>query len=114
MKLGMQQVRVHALEREAVDDLWQRTLSHIPSSYGRLVYLASLRNPDTGRYEHYGLTLNPNNSDANRALRRSHEAIFQEWVSYSLEQKKTDLELYVLTIEQVEKSELIDAWLRLT
>lgn len=110
----MQQVRVHALEREAVDDLWQRTLSHIPSSYGRLVYLASLRNPDTGRYEHYGLTLNPNNSDANRALRRSHEAIFQEWVSYSLEQKKTDLELYVLTIEQVEKSELIDAWLRLT
>ncbi len=110
----MQRIRTHELEREAVDDLWQRTLSHIPSSYGRLVYLASLRNPDTGRYEHYGLSLNPNNADANRALRRSHEAIFQEWVSYSLQQKKGDVELYIATIEQIEKTQLIDAWLRLT
>lgn len=110
----MQRIRPHELERDAVGDLWQRTLSHIPSSYGKLVYLASLRNPDTGRYEHFGLSLNPHNSDANRALRRSHEAIFQEWVTYSLEQKKCDLDLYISTIEQIEKSQLVDAWLRLT
>ena len=92
-----------------------RTLAHIPSSYGKLVYLASLRNPNsTGRYEHFGLAEHPNNADANRALRRSHESIFQEWVNYSLEQKKTDLELYICTIEQVERTELLDAWLRLT
>jgi hypothetical protein len=110
----MEHVRLHHLEQEAVDDLWQRTLGHIPSSYGKLVYLASLRNPDTGRYEHFGLAQHPNNADANRALRHSHEHIFQTWVNYSLAQKKTDLELYISTIEQVEKAELLDAWLRLT
>jgi hypothetical protein len=110
----MENVRQHQLEHEAVDDLWQGTLAHIPSSYGKLVYLASLRNPDTGRYEHFGLAQHPNNADANRALRRSHENIFQTWVNYSLAQKKIDLELYISTIEQVEKAELLDAWLRLT
>jgi hypothetical protein len=110
----MERTRTHELERDAVDDLWQRTLLHIPSAYGRLVYLASLRNPDTGRYEHYGLSLNPNNADANRALRQSHDAIFQEWVSYSLEHKKADLDLYISTIDEIDKAQLIDAWLRLT
>jgi hypothetical protein len=113
-RLGMERIRTYELERDAVDNLWQRTLLHIPSSYGRLVYLASLRNPDTGRYEHYGLSLNPNNADANRAVRQSHEAIFQEWVGYSLEHKKADLDLYITTIEEVDKTQLIDAWLRLT
>jgi hypothetical protein len=110
----MQGFLTHQQERQAVDDLWQRTLSHIPSSYGKLVYLASLRNPDTGRYEHYGLSLNPNNADANRALRRSHESIFQDWVASPLEQKKADLDLYISTIEPIAKSDLLDAWLRLT
>ena len=112
----MERVRLHQWEweQEAVDDLWERTLAHIPSSYGKLVYLASLRNPDTGRYEHFGLAQHPNNADTNRTLRRSHETIFQNWVSCSLEQKKTDLDLYISTIEQVDRAELLDAWLRLT
>mgnify|MGYP001602846473 CR=1 FL=1 len=109
----MQRIRTHEIEREAVDDLWQRTLSHIPSSYGRLVYLAGLRNPDTGRYEHYGLSANPNNAGANRALRRSHEAIFQDWMDFTLEQKKIDLELYITTID-IDRTQLVDAWLRMT
>ena len=110
----MQGFLTHQQEREAVDDLWQRTLSHIPSSYGKLVYLASLRNPDTGRYEHYGLSLNPNNADTNRALRRSHESIFQEWVASPLGEQKADLDLYISTIEPIAKADLVDAWLRLT
>ena len=32
-----------------------RDLPHIQTSYGKLVYLAGLRNPDTGRYEYFGL-----------------------------------------------------------
>jgi hypothetical protein len=110
----MEQARLHQLEHEAVSDLWDRTLTHIPSSYGKLVYLAGLRNPDTGRYEHFGFAQFPNNADANRALRRSHESFFQEWVNYSLEQKKADLELYISTIGQVNRAELLEAWLRLT
>ncbi len=92
-----------------------RDLSHIETSYGRLVYLAGLRNPDTGRYEHFGVTgTGASALDASRALRRIHERVFNEWVSYPLERKKADVELYIAGILQVDRMELIDAWLRLT
>lgn len=94
--------------------LWERDLAHIQTSYGRLVYLAGLRNCDSGRYEHYGCADDPTGNKANRILKQIHEAIFKEWVSYPLERKKADIEFYISGIEQVEKSELIDAWLRLT
>ena len=110
----MEKIRLPQVEHDAVSGLRDRTLTYIPSSYGKLVYLAGLRNLDTGRYEHFGYTQFPNTADANRELRRSHESIFQEWVNYSLEQKKTDLDLYISTIEQVNRTELIEAWLRLT
>lgn len=110
----MLSARVSIGDEGISDDLWVRDLSHIDTSYGRLVYLAGLRNPDTGRYEHYGATGNASGGDANRALRRRHEAIFTEWVSYPLERKKADIELYIASIDQVDRAELIDAWLRLT
>ncbi len=102
-------------ENDASETLWVRDLSQIETSYGRLVYLAGLRNPDTGRYEHYGS--NQAYSGvlvASRALKRVHESIFREWVSYPLERKKADIELYISGIDQLDRAELVDAWLRLT
>ncbi len=87
-----------------------RQLHLIGTSYGRLVYLAGLRNPDTGRYEHFGAP----GEDAGKLLKRAHEALFRDWMTYPLERKKTDIELYIAGITEVDKSELIDAWLRLT
>jgi hypothetical protein len=101
-------------EQQAIDSLWLSNLSHIRTSYGRLVYLAGLRNPDTGRYEHYGDVPDTAAHTTSRALKRLHEAVFRDWIRNSLEQKKADVELYISTIDQVEKAELIDAWLRLT
>jgi hypothetical protein len=87
-------------------------LTQIETFYGRLVYLAGLRDPNTGRYEHYGST--SSRKTTNQTLKRTHEAIFRKWVNLPLEQKKADIELYMSTIEGVNCSELIDAWLRLT
>jgi hypothetical protein len=98
---------------EVSDVIWLRDLSQIQTSYGRLVYLAGLRNADTGRYEHYGST-GSGRSETSRSLKRIHESIFKEWISYPLERKKTDIESYIAAIAQVERAELIDAWLRLT
>jgi hypothetical protein len=107
--------KLNPIEAESTDGLWIRDLSQIATSYGRLVYLAGLRNPDTGRYEHYGSTTGSiSNLVASRTLKRIHETIFKEWVSYPLERKKADIELYIASIDQVERAELIDAWLRLT
>ena len=46
-----------ALDKSAASNLWRNTLSQIPSVFGRLVYVSSLRNSNNGRYEHHGLTL---------------------------------------------------------
>jgi hypothetical protein len=99
--------------RGVADELWLRDLSRIETSYGRLVYLAGLLDPNTGRYEHYGS--GPDNmATANRSLKRIHELIFTEWVTYPLEKKMADVERYIDGINDLGRTQLIDAWLRLT
>jgi len=41
--------------QEAYDDLLNRTLARIPCDLGRLIYLASTRDYNTGNYYHEGL-----------------------------------------------------------
>lgn len=98
---------------EILQDLWARDLSLITSSYGRLVFLAGLRNPDTGRYEYYGCPEATSSSSVSQAVGRLHEEIFREWVSYTLQRKKGDVETYINTLD-IDHADLIDAWLRLT
>jgi hypothetical protein len=107
--------RQYATETDGSDALWIRDLSQIETFYGRLVYLAALRNPDSGRYEHFGSAPGSSSSVmASRNLKRIHETIFRDWVGLSLEHKKADIELYVGSIDQGERRLLVDAWLRLT
>ncbi len=102
-------------EQNTTETLWARDLAQIESSYGKLVYLAGLRNSDNGRYEHYASIVTYSGAlVTSRALKRIHEAIFREWVTYPLERKKADIEIYIAGIDQVNKTELLDAWLRLT
>src|ERR1700751_5396414 len=95
------------------DEIWLRDLSRIATSYGRLVYLAGLLDPNTGRYEHYG-SGPAEMAAASQSLKRIHELIFTEWVGFPLEKKMADVEQYIEAIEDVNRGELIDAWLRLT
>ncbi|HEY6391760.1 MAG TPA: hypothetical protein VIX89_10810 [Bryobacteraceae bacterium] len=83
-----------ALDGTAKSDLWRNTLSRISSVFGRLVYLAKLRNSNSGQYEHYGLTIVFGDLEAHRALKKSHRETFSEWISFSIERQKSDLELY--------------------
>ncbi|MDP9115300.1 MAG: hypothetical protein M3O20_16675, partial [Acidobacteriota bacterium] len=66
------------LERDALADLWKHTLSQIPTVYGRLVYLASLRDPNSGTYRHHGLSASFGREQSIYALRKSHEQTFLE------------------------------------
>jgi hypothetical protein len=100
------------LERGAVPDVWRRTLSQIETIFGRLVYLAGLRDNNTGRYEHHGLALIFGGEDADRALRESHEITFAEWLSFGLEQQKADLDFYLAQLT-ARRRKTIETWLRL-
>ncbi len=100
------------LDRSAAAELWRNTLAQIPSLFGRLVYLASLRDQNTGRYEHHGLAQLFGEEVADEALRDSHAATFQDWLCYTLEQQKTDLDLYLAGLD-TDKRTLLDTWIRL-
>ncbi len=103
-----------AIGTTAADEIWLRDLFLIQTSYGQLVYLAGLLDPNTGRYQHYGSAPGQSEAQANKVLRRCHEAVFREWISYPLGQKMTDVQAYISGLRQVSEIELIDAWLRLT
>jgi hypothetical protein len=100
------------LERGAPADLWRNTLSQIPSVYGRLVYLSSLCGPNTGLYEHHGLGLLFGEDEADRALRKSHEDSFADWLNFSLEQQRADLDLYLSALTGARRA-TIETWIRL-
>jgi hypothetical protein len=87
------------LERSAAADLFKHTLSKIPSVFGRLAYLASLRDANSGTYRHHGLIATFGREESRKALRESHEGVFQEWLDLNLSEKKTDLEDYLKDLE---------------
>ncbi len=101
-----------ALSRDARSDLWRNTLTQIPSVFGRLVYLSSLRDPNTGRYLHHGLALVFGEDEARKALRKSHEQAFAEWLSFNLEQQQADLRLYLSDVSE-DKRTVLETWQKL-
>ncbi len=82
-------------DRSAAADLWRNTLSQIPTTFGRLIYLASLRDQNTGAYNHHGLAQLFGPDETDQTLRQSHSQIFSEWLCFNLEQQKSDLEGYL-------------------
>ena len=75
--------------------LWRKTLSQVPTVFGRLAFLASLRNTTTGRYRHEDLQRILGPEDTDRALCNSHHQIFSEWLKFSLSEQKQDLDDYL-------------------
>jgi hypothetical protein len=105
--------RIVSSNREAaIAESWQRTLEAIPTFIGRLAYLASLRNANTGSYEHFGLAQRIGESEVDRTLRRSHINVFQEWLCFGLERQKDELEEYFSGLEG-DKREIVANWLAL-
>ena len=88
-----------ALEHSAAADLWKHTLSRIPTVYGRLTYLASLRDRNSGVYRHHGLSTIYGREESAHAMRDSHEQAFAEWLKLGLEAKTADLGEYAGELE---------------
>jgi hypothetical protein len=97
---------------EAYADLWRRTLEQIPTLYGRLVYLTTLRNADSGRYEHHGLAMLFGPEACDVALRDSHRRTYLDWLSRPLPAQRADLLAYIDSLE-VAVDQLVETWLEL-
>jgi len=99
------------LAKSASEDLFRHTLSRVPTLYGKLAYLASLRDSGTGTYRHHGLTASFGREDAANALRESHQLIFMEWLNTTLSDKYDDLTSYFGSLDTV-VSETVAQWLK--
>jgi hypothetical protein len=100
------------LERSAIADLSKNTLSRIPTLFGRLTYLASLRDLNSGAYRHHGLASIFGREESRKALGQSHEAVFQEWLNLPLAEKRQDLSEYLNALED-ERVIVLDHWTRI-
>jgi hypothetical protein len=83
------------LDRNATADLFKHTLSRIPTLLGRLAYLSSLRDTNSGVYKHHGLAAVFGREDSKKALRDAHETVFQEWLNLSLQVRHADATEYL-------------------
>ncbi len=80
--------------------------------FGRLVYLSSLRDSNSGRYEHHGLALVFGEEQCHKALRESHSRAFAEWLCFTLEHQQADLGLYLSGLPGHRRT-VLDTWMRL-
>ena len=51
--------------------------------------------PATGHYYHQGLAQSLGTEDADRSLCNCHHQVFQQWLGFSLEEQKSDLDEYL-------------------
>lgn len=100
------------LDRKAMSDLWRHTLSKISSVTGRMFFLASLRNQNSGQYEHHGLAQMFGSLEATRVLKKSHREAFSQWLSYDVEERTADLELY-LSEQPEDRRTILKTWEKL-
>jgi hypothetical protein len=105
--------RARTLDRGAAPDLWRNTLARIPTVFGRLAYLASLRDANTGEYQHFGLAQAFGDDQAAQVLRETHEQVFADWLCFTLEQQKADLDSYLAALGG-DRRTIIENWIRLS
>jgi hypothetical protein len=109
----MSPVKNMGLERGPAADLWRNTLSQIPTTFGRLVYLTSLRDQNSGEYEHFGLEQVFGYEQAVQTLQKSHQDVFAAWLGLSLQEQKADLDQYLCGLETDPRA-VIATWIRLS
>ncbi len=73
--------------RRVVQDFTVNTLAGIDGAFARLVYVASLRDLSSGRYEHQGLAALYPEGAVQQALELCHEQIFERILEMPLEKQ---------------------------
>ena len=93
----------------AIEDLQTRTLSHIPSDFAKLVYLASTRDYNTGTYSHDGLAYKFTPAISEMALETCHEQVFEKIAEADLERFVAELADYLRSTREAPKT-VIESW----
>lgn len=93
----------------ATEDLRRRTLSHAPNALDRLIYLASMRDYNTGLYLHEGLAARFSPEVACEALADCHREAFRELLISPLKDLVEQLETYMIST-RTNPADFISTW----
>ena len=108
--MSHEEKRFLALEvGRVIEDFQRQTLSTMEGMFGRLIYLASLRDYNTGPYHHYGLETRFSSEAVDEGLARCHAQVFEVLITLSLEDQTQDLLQFFASLKS-EKSRLVEAW----
>jgi hypothetical protein len=77
--------------RCVIEDFTSRTLAVIPSEFGRLYYVSSLKDSANGRYQHDGLMELYSVDSVQVALEDCHEELFSRILETPLPEQERDL-----------------------
>jgi len=95
-----------------VHDFEARSLAGLVGYFSKLVYLASLRDYNTGRYHHYGLETRYGAEVVDESLRECHVRVFENLVSLPLKEQTEDLLNFFESLKE-DKTRLVAVWRRL-
>jgi hypothetical protein len=95
--------------QQAAEDLRRRSLSDLPRPLDRLIYLASMRDYNTGFYYHDGLASRYSQEVACEALADCHREAFHELVGCSLEELVAQMKGY-MTSTHTSPNDFLAAW----
>jgi len=93
----------------AREDLRRRTLPYAPRSLDRLIYLASMRDYNTGLYQHDGLAARFSPEVACEALADCHREAFRELLLAPLKDLVEQLETYMI-LTGTKPTDFITTW----
>jgi hypothetical protein len=97
---------------KVVGDFEAHTLAEMLGRFSKLVYLASLRDYNTGRYHHYGLETRYSAAAVDQGLHESHIRIFEDLMTLPLEEQTRDLVAMFQSLRE-DRKRLVGTWSKL-
>ncbi len=97
--------------QRVIEDFTARTLAAIPSDYGRLYYVSSLRDGTSGKYCHEGLTTVYSEGAVQQALEHCHAELFCKVLETPLDRQEWDLRACLCALDR-DLLHVVQQWLR--